>query len=486
MRLAFLFLVSLLIGLLDSSFMLSNSFAVQKTFRQSSPSTNDRQTEQVENSPQKTLPELPANAEQEADPKGEAADQEGEGDHPQKPKFWVRPIDLDKVKRARAEKIKLPGAIKKELEQVTLPSMLSENHNQFFLSFQRILEKADVQTLDRIEDYSQLLTGRSIRSSFIDLKLRAIEQGIPHESKGRQAGAILLLVDELAARVENQLAELRAHQLMQDPLTLPESWRDRDSIFWDAHVFENRMLNALKLSQYGYSRAAEFVKKANQKKQADEIKRVKVIETLPFETERLYKAMMEREAELRIEDLRNAVATLKNEKDFEQRLHAAFALQTDDENLSDFFRGREAGSFDRPKLNAPNLTAEITQLVKEGREAGADVIEKAMLLRMGAHWWLRGRYGAGPMAEGLLKAPNAMNSHEEMFGLYMPAKRPQAIGTYSEEDGYAPGVDRRHYYSWYVGNPDSSYRKRSDLVDRSTEFKEEVEEAPGPVFSQFW
>ena len=464
MRLSSLGVAILLTGSLGLIFNLDQVVAFQKTFRQSSPNRTGQQQD-TQSKPDDLQP-APDNLQQE-DPEEKAGAENADADLG-KPKFWARPIDVDKVKLARAEKIKLPGAIKKELDRIALPALMSENHNEFFLSFQRILEKADVETLDRVEEYAELLTGKSIRSNYVDLKLRAIEQGIPHELAGKRSGAILLLVRELAERVQDQLEELNAHALMQDPLALPESWKERDAMFWDAHVFENRMLNALKLSRYGYSRAAEFVKRANHKKQAEEIKRVKVIETLPFEVECFQKALMEREAELRIEDLRDAVATLKNEQDFEQRLHAAFALQTDEENLSDFFRNRQPGSFDRAKLNAPNITAEITKLVNEGREAGKDVIEKAMLLRMGAHWWLRGRYGAGPMARGLLKGPNAVNSHDEMFGLYMPAKRPQAIGTYSKEEGYAPGYDRRHYYTWYVGNPDSSFQKRSDQVESST------------------
>ena len=71
-----------------------------------------------------------------------------------------------------------------------------------------------------------------------------------------------------------------------------------------------------------------------------------------------------------------------------------------------------------------------------------------MKISNGLHYWVRGRYGAGSLTGGLVKATNATDSISSMELLSMPKLRDKPISSYHSEEETTPGYDRRHHYTW--------------------------------------
>ncbi|MFM7117693.1 MAG: hypothetical protein ACKO0N_13750, partial [Planctomycetota bacterium] len=169
---------------------------------------------------------------------------------------------------------------------------------------------------------------------------------------------------------------------------------------------------------------------------------------------------------LRLVELRRAVKDLKETDDFETRLYAAYALIDDGNRLTSFFKELNQNPTGRPTLDDPAVPEEVATLSREGKQAGKDVIDKAIALRVGAHWWLRGRYGMATMAGGLLKDPAATTNSAAMFGLYMPKEPDKPISSFLPVAERYPGYDRRHYYNWAV-----EYRPLMRATASDTEIK---------------
>ena len=98
----------------------------------------------------------------------------------------------------------------------------------------------------------------------------------------------------------------------------------------------------------------------------------------------------------------------ENKDNFELMLTSAMALEQDGQVLAKFFEDND--SISRESLLDINLPGEIAGMLNSGREAGGEVTKKANLFRNGLHYWVRGRYGAGPLTGGLVKASNATSS----------------------------------------------------------------------------
>lgn len=157
---------------------------------------------------------------------------------------------------------------------------------------------------------------------------------------------------------------------------------------------------------------------------------------------------------MRLDEFMLAEDVLQDRLNFKERLHAAYALEDNGRSILEFLDKTPVEKIEFEPLKKEDLREQVNQLLASGRERGKDVIEKALLLRTGTHWWLRGRYGSGPLNAGLLKAPEAVASPEAMVGLYMPKLPNKPISNYLSPDQVTPGYDRRHHYNWAVEHRD--------------------------------
>ena len=174
--------------------------------------------------------------------------------------------------------------------------------------------------------------------------------------------------------------------------------------------------------------------------EADYDKLVSDLETLEQKTK-------EREIELRLQRLAQAIAILDISRNAKDRLRAAHSIDLDGSQLTEFFKQRAKstkGESTSSRLNDPNLAEATREDIEYGRELAGDLIDKSRMLYGGMYWWLRGRYGRGPLFYGLVKSHEASRSEAARIPLYMPDEFPKndTVSQYEYPD-------RRHYYTWF-------------------------------------
>lgn len=339
-----------------------------------------------------------------------------------------------------------PAVVRKVQQKVTRPfnsgdmplmvegigDLLASNSPELIASINAHLKKHDFGSLGELA---------------ANVWVEAIEQGngehLPKLSL-TMAARILPLIDQ---RITQQLDAQKRHPLMQQPIQTPADFEAFEDGLWDLHVFSKQLENLFLVAQSCEKLLRPFARRLNTVDQ-DNSSRKLDFDALAKRISEQHKHVQENDAEVRYYRLENAANELSSSKDFETRIRAAFALQYDALILSEFFKNNP-----QPKnsnLQGEDIREEVEQLVKDGRTSGQDVIRKATLLNAGLHWWVRGRYGAGPLRHGLLKAINAHTSAARQFPLYMPEK-PTAIDPFSTSaQQKSPRYERRHHYIWAV------------------------------------
>lgn len=376
---------------------------------------------------------------------------------------------------------RIPAATRTQFRNHILPSIQSGADLEFLSAMEKLIAKQTPESVSALEAYCQASGLGLLKDRFTRILVEGIEQGLPVNVKKLNPVFAQYATAALIGKVESELEEIGKHAIMQDPLLPPEDWQESDELFWEVHVWKNRFLNLNRLVQYSIGITQPMLKRAIKEQNQADVDRLQQPLRLAAEVQSKYDEMLEREAEVRMLELAKAEKVLRTENDFEQRLHAAFALEMHGGELEIFFQNHKQGLFGRPLLNDQQEIAKAVGLLKSGREHGKEVIEKAVLLRVGAHWWLRGRYGMASMAQGLLKPEQAMRSPGLMFGLFMPKDRPQAIGFFDERTGdVVPGYERRHYFTWAVERRDlfTSYSSKT-YTDKNSS-------VTGTSASHFW
>ncbi len=375
----------------------------------------------------------------------------------------------------------LAKTVVRQLESKVIPAWRSGDKVAFVEAVKKIILRADTEQFEAIDRFGIDNGVPSINREFGRLVVEAVEQGNSPNFSKMPLTALAYINKYIVDRIDRDLAELRTHDVMQDSLKLRESWRENEQLFWDVHVYENVLINLRSLSDFAISINRKHYLKGTKKNDQAILDLLKPVSDLPQKIADHYNEMNENESVLRIMELELAEKALREEEDFEQRLLAAFAFELDTGHLREFFKDFDPALSSNEKLTDPELGDRISALVKSGREHGKDVITKAIHLRTGAHWWLRGRYGSGTMARGLLKSPDATRNEETMFGLYMPKARPQPISSVSYEGDIAPGYERRHFYTWAV-----EYRELVTNASSRSKSKDTSEKGDSKVTGTFW
>jgi hypothetical protein len=364
-----------------------------------------------------------------------------------------------KKKEAKADQArlnKIPSAARNQVSKFLLPALRSGSSREFMRAMENLVVKHSPETIVLIEEYCKSQGFGQLDKHLTRFMTEAISQGTsPFTNSKPKPKFVMFASAALGKHVESELEEFEQHLIMQDPLQASDDWLTSEDTFWEVHVWKNRFLNLDRFVRFAISMNEPHLKRANRNDDVDDQALLKAPQLLRENVTLRYRELLEREAELRMLELAKAEETLRLKPSFEDELHAAFALEMHGGELDIFFRQHKAGTFARQRLNDQQEIEKAAALLKSGREHGKEVMEKAVLLRIGAHWWLRGRYGMGGMAAGLLKPPAAMNSKAIMFGLFMPKERSLAVGQIDPETGtYSPGYERRHYFTWAVERRD--------------------------------
>lgn len=363
----------------------------------------------------------------------------------------------------------VPLSARKKLERNIIPALLNSNDMAFIHAVADLVSDYPPEMVGEIEEYCESKQLGSLKQQFTEKLIAAVMQGMRSDARKFSPELVDFASSGMLDVVESELQDFKIHRINDDPLTLPSDWAKNEKLFWDAHVWRNRFQNIKQLVEFAKLIQAPLLKKAVELDHDDKIDRYRK----PFFVEKTvqsqYQNLLEREAELRLLALSQAEEILRTSDDNFERLNAAFALEMHGGELDLFFREHEGKELEREKLNEADIGEKCGALVASGRKHGKKIIEKAMLLRIGAHWWFRGRYGKSTMVGGLLKPPAAMQKEAAMFGLFMPKDRPNAIGYVDSESGEeTQGYDRRHHYTWGVERQEVTRSVRTNTNEQGT------------------
>ena len=160
---------------------------------------------------------------------------------------------------------------------------------------------------------------------------------------------------------------------------------------------------------------------------------------------------------MRIAAVSRATDVIRDSRDFSARLRAAHIVDFEGQQLLVYLRrSRDSSNTEsrrvsqnnrRGDLAAPETIAAIRASIDYARETAGDLTSKSRLLFSGMDWWLRGRYGIGPFADGLSK-PVPSSSEEPRDRLPVPLYMP--LFDFDQTEVAAPKFARRHHFVWAV------------------------------------
>ena len=167
------------------------------------------------------------------------------------------------------------------------------------------------------------------------------------------------------------------------------------------------------------------------------------------QVEQLLRTLDRREFELRMGRLSLAVEVLRSETDLTERILAAGTWREDFEALSRFLSESQGSEARATKADKERLLNALSAKAGVARELAGDLTGKSEAFNRALYWWVRGRYGSGTDVYGLAKP--RMAERGEVSQLIMPAERPRPTDPMTEQSDPTPRFQRRHHYSWAVG-----------------------------------
>ena len=349
-----------------------------------------------------------------------------------------------------ANQSKLSRKTIQQLEETVLPAYEAGDIDGFLKALAPLIDKLDVAEYDALDAYGKTKNIESIRGTFARLVLESVEQGRHLDLDITKPDRALFLMTGMADHINAELSEISSAPEMASQIDSPDEWVERERIYWNIHVTRNRFMNLERLAKYVGDLAKAQLNKRINYQDPNRKETLEKFAVLPQEVQTRFLKLLNNEAMMRLDEFLLAEDVLQHTLNFEERMYAAYALEDDGRTVLEFLEKTPAGQIAFEPLKKEDLREQVNQLLASGRESGKDVIEKALLLRSGTHWWLRGRYGSGPLNAGLLKAPEAMDSPDAMVGLYMPKLPNKPISSYLSVDQVTPGYERRHYYVWAV------------------------------------
>lgn len=166
----------------------------------------------------------------------------------------------------------------------------------------------------------------------------------------------------------------------------------------------------------------------------------------------IHDQLVERVVSLCMLQLRDMIAVLENRSVlYRDRFEASRRIRTALSLLEKYKRPFEKRQARNPAMESPKeLYAEAESHAKNYRRLASELERKSFLLEEGVRWWIRGRFGQGPLDGGLAKAlPYGTRRLEDAL-LYYPLRLPNPI-KHPPDPNKNPlrvPVPRRHIEYW--------------------------------------
>ncbi len=279
--------------------------------------------------------------------------------------------------------------------------------------------KLDAEELEEVDRELQAQGIPPAADLLTNSRMLLIQQGITNLPPAHQR-EILMAIPFLRDSVENIVAEVNGHLVMQDPVVAPKSLDGFERAFWEIHVFENQLQNAIQVCEYG----AQLVHRGGRTKTKNLSESDKDLLDTNFRTKAqelltTLEELGERKLELRLARFDRAERVLATSDKFIEKLQAAYVIDLDGELLTNALQSSDE-EWTREALLQDGLKDSIETRTGLVRKEHSQLVLKGSQFFTGLHWWLRGRYGRGPDGAGLLKNANAIHNNEALFGLFMP------------------------------------------------------------------
>jgi len=376
-------------------------------------------------------------------------------------------IDLSSVRQIQAA---IPRNVKVELDQRLIPAYRTGNLEIVVFSGAIIVNQVGGTVNAEIDEY---LAAQGIEA--LGVVLASSRFSLLVQNKVVKPAAtkkeLLITVPHFQAEVEKVISgELRPAimKAVDGAAVKPTEFVEFERALWDLHVYKNDLVNLGRTAEMA-GRTAQLVLQ-NARLNAVERK------TLSFDFQAVRQIIeaeaekrLTREMSLRERRIELALGILGDSKSLKARLQAAFAMDQDVKIIRAFVEQQRKGNF--AGVPVPKL-GELEGSVAIARGTHRELFRSADQLYTGLHWWLRGRYGKGIAANGLLKGEHVKKVPASGFALRMPRDRAKASDPFAVENELAsPYVGRRHEYiwSWENGGIKMEYGTRS-VVAKSKYF----------------
>lgn len=384
--------------------------------------------------------------------------------------WWAALLSVWPVQTGQAApKTDLPRALQQTLEQQIVPAYMRGDPQWLVTSLSELVARA---TPERVEQIDQALAGEHlppVSDLLLESRLSLVMQGRSQVLPQPHPREMLLTIGPVERAIQETLDASRSVAILSEQLPKAKNFQAFEEMFWEAHVFSNRLRTARMLAEYGQAMVRE-ARGLPKGQVADSQQSVLQTDFSALDEQMVATGLRleERALELRLQRLEFAAHIDAKNATFRERLMAAFVGDLDGELLERFFTENKNYSFQEDRLRAPGVLRDIrTRSGKIRREAG-DLVQKGRLLYEGLHWWMRGRYGQGPEGNGMLKSPLALTNPVALFALYMPTETPKPTDPYDNSQSQLPEIDRRHHYIWQF-----EYRRIGEQWSRKTETKGE-------------
>jgi hypothetical protein len=374
-----------------------------------------------------------------------------------------------------APPVKLSTALESALRTEIVPAYQQGNALRVLEKFSTLLPRISepqIAAMDALLAENEL---PSVGRMLVEARLAMVEQKLADQLPKAHPREVLLVVPEFQQGIAETLAVRADHPLFGNSLPQPASFEEYERLFWEAQMLQQRLLAAAQVAEHGRQLVLSM-KGANLRLMSQQDRAV--LETdfgsLLAQLAHMSTDLQEREVALRVRRFEFAANIIEQSNEFKQRFLAAWAVDSDGDQLAEFFKpAKDQQRFALDELNRPELAATIAAKTSAARSKAGDLIKKSRLFQMGLQWWLRGRYGHGPEGQGMLKSQLALVSPQAEFGLYMPLKPPEPTDPMTATSQLAPEVDRRHHYIWMF-----EYRKITASSQRGMVASGNVKEDP--------
>lgn len=378
----------------------------------------------------------------------------------------------------------LPKSIKLKLGQVA-SSFQSGNSGAVIELGGRVIQQLEEAELKTANDLLKLQNLPTLQEMLVDSRIDLSRPEVTAKVPLPGNKELLFLSEEIIRRGNEIELEYREHPVGTGSIASPAKYADYETYFWDLHVFRNRLTNAISTTGQVGSIIQTRKNRLKSLKLSDERKSLIQYDfsDRASELEKVLADLEEREAFLRIFRIEDTISNIKIGNSEKDKFTFAYNMESDVLFLKSFFKRFAGHAFVREDLNDQSLLESVSNEALETREKFADKIKKGKLLFVGMHWWFRGRYGSGPIANGLLKAPGADVSEEKLFPLAMPTAAPKPLDPY-ENNYRIPHYERRHHYTWQI-QQESIHTYQRPPLSQTTKTKTDTPEG-APKYKKFY